>query len=530
MNLFFKDTLTFLSQHRIKVMLTLLNVILGVLGVWLSLTGRLPLDLVHFSFFSFLFFLAALYRPAWVFLLLIGLLPYEIIPVAPIEWGIFLRPYQWLMCLLLGALTLRALVRRPAIPGLILTWYDALPILVFLGSTLAALGSDTPGESLKLTLIVATFVALFFTVRLFVRTENAALSLVPFVGSSFGVVVIWSLTQNILFALGKENFEVMAGRPNGLFSEADWLGMYLLLPLAAALAWLYRAAILHKRQIDWMWPLGVLFVGTILILISMTRSAWIGFFAMSCFFAFSVGLSFWKLGEPKRALLLLGQVLLVVFLAWGTVPLLHLSRFAIFDRAVSTSGKQKITVACQEAHRAPSVIRTVEELQASGCEHIQLEERAARLAAGQSVQEIERDDPNVSIRQSVYQQAMRLIGAHPWQGIGFGNIGKELGTDGRGASLNSSNMWLELWLGSGLLGLLAFAILWGALGFESGKRTLSGQGSVVGFALFFHLGWIGLTLFNLFNAGILLGFFFAFLGLGGVFFHESRAGKTPESN
>nr|MBP6889465.1 hypothetical protein [Candidatus Moranbacteria bacterium] len=106
--------------------------------------------------------------------------------------------------------------------------------------------------------------------------------------------------------------------------------------------------------------------------------------------------------------------------------------------------------------------------------------------------------------------------------IGWGIVGAHLGVDNQGSMLNASNIFLEFWLGSGLVGVGAFSLLWFLYGFQSGRRTLVGGGSEVAFHLFFHLVWIGFTVFNLFNSGILLGIFFAFLGLGGVLFQKKQ--------
>jgi hypothetical protein len=60
--------------------------------------GVLPLEPVNFFFFAFVTLLASLYRPGWVFLLLIALLPLEIVNLAPALFGgIEIRPYQFVM-------------------------------------------------------------------------------------------------------------------------------------------------------------------------------------------------------------------------------------------------------------------------------------------------------------------------------------------------------------------------------------------------------------------------------------------------
>ncbi len=521
MNHFLRTCLRFISQHRIKVSLVFFNVLFGVVGLFLFLMGAFPFGPGNFLFFSVLILLVSLYRPVWIFLLLVGMLPYEIINLAPVEFGISLRPYQWLTSILLLAVGIRSLAKRPILPPFRFMWIDCLPILFSAGAYLAAIGLVSSGVSIKLALVLSSFAALFFLTRFFVRTEKAAVNLLPFLISSFLVVAFWSIVQNILFALGQESFQVMAGRPNGTFSESDWLGMYVLLPIAISLSWLYRNEVLRK---DWylaIFPLGVFFVGTLVLFLSMTRSAWLGLVGMGIFFAGITLITFLKLGDPKRAFLLLGKTALVVCLVLIAIPILHLSRFSLFDRAVSTGGIQKITIACLEADRIPEHVQSVEELPALSCQHILLEEQEVFRASGYVIEEIGRDDPNVSLRQSIYERAVSMIREHPFRGIGWGVVGMRLGTDEHGSSLNASNMFLEFWLGSGLVGLLSFMILWFAFGFQSGRGALMGGGSEIAFHLFLHLTWIGFLIFNLFNSGILLGFFFVFLGFSGVLFRNT---------
>ncbi len=513
----------FVLRHRIKVILILANVGFGAAGLYLSLTGGLPFKLGNFIFFSFLVFLVSLYRPIWIFLLFVGMLPYEIVNIAPPEIGISLRPYQWLMILLLGAVGARTLLRRPVVPSLRIRWIDALPPLLVAGAFWSVSSAASPGLALKLSLVLVSLVALLFVVRLFVRTEHAMVSLLPFVLSSFAVVVLWSLIQSILFVYGHSSFEVMAGRPNSTFTEPDWLGMYLLFPIAIALAWLYQIVGRRKSALQMVLPFLILFFGTLVLWISMTRSAWLGFVGMGLFFTVVTVMNFGKRGEWERALRLLIGTGCVVGLSLMAVPVLHLSSFSVFDRMLSTSGREKITVACFEAGRVPAFVGGRADLEQYGCQHIRLEERDEMRAAGYSVEEIERIDPNVSVRQSVYVQSAHLVQEHPWKGIGWGGVGVRLGTDERGTLLNASNMFLEFWLGSGLLGFVAFVFLWFTIGLGSGRRVFPGDGffeSEVVFSLFFHLTWIGFLIFNLFNSGIFLGFFFFFVGLGGVLFHR----------
>lgn len=511
-----------LRQHYMACTLQGVNVVLGVLGLWCSLRGILPLSAVNFWFFSFLVFLVALYRPIWIFLLLVGMLPYEIINLAPVELGVFLRPYQWLLVILIGALLVRSLTKRPVVQRIYFEWWDILPLLFLVGAGFAALRAEPSGPAFKLAFVLASFVALLFVAKVLVRSTRELVHVVPFLLTSFGVVAIWSVLQNVLFAMGTTSFEIMAGRPNGTFSEADWLGMYMLFIAAIALGWLYRQTVQEQKCSTLFLPLSILFMSTLVLVLSMTRSAWLGFAAMGGFFALATLVTFGKLGTPKRGLLLLGCTGTVVVLAIVIVPVFHVSRFNLFERAVSTGGVQKITIACTEARSLPERIQSLEELPALGCQHINLEERAAFERAGLVVTEIGRDDPNVSVRKSIYERTFAVLKTHLVQGIGWGTIGYRLGTDERGAALNASNIFLEFWLGSGLIGFLAFSILWFALGFQSGRLVFSGGQSELAFPMFFHTAWLGLTVFNLFNSGVLLGFFFFFLGLGGLLWMKKR--------
>src|SRR3989344_6775361 len=95
-----------------KLLLVLFNVFAGVVLIALSFAGVLPLDTVDLIFFSFVGFLCALYRPGWAFLLLVGMLPYEIVTLAPSSFGVSIRPYQWVLVLVTLALAVRLALKR----------------------------------------------------------------------------------------------------------------------------------------------------------------------------------------------------------------------------------------------------------------------------------------------------------------------------------------------------------------------------------------------------------------------------------
>jgi hypothetical protein len=206
------------------------------------------------------------------------------------------------------------------------------------------------------------------------------------------------------------------------------------------------------------------------------------------------------------------------------VYLLNLTDFQLGNRIQSTgTGLQKITVACdpncdaetrQCLVSAGAIIDNISELTQYACYHINLEDIEKEKAAGNIISEIYRKDPNVNIRAEIYQKSQQEIKKNPILGIGWGNIGKILGTDERGTPLNSSNIFLEVWLGSGLLGILAFVAILGYILFNAIRNFFHTSDRMQKtFSLFVIVSWFGLVIFNLFNAGILLGFFWVWLGI-----------------
>ncbi|MBP9698238.1 MAG: hypothetical protein KBD65_03540, partial [Candidatus Moranbacteria bacterium] len=342
------------SSIRPNKALLLLGSILGsVVCIVLHNAGVLPLDGVTFLFFSFVFFLFALYRPGWVFLLFVGVLPLEIINLAPTVFGgIALRPYQWLTGILLVAVLIRFLFKRLPFDIFRPRFFDLLPVLVAVGAFLAVIGAPVPSLALKQALVVTSFVAIYFLGRIFFRTLFDMRQAVPFFLGSSLVVSGYALWQNIRFSLGQESFQVMTGRPNATLSEADWLGMFVVLVIGI-LYILLAFSIEPSRKKTFQDILqstlfSVLLTLTFIVLIiTVARSAWLGAIALTI--VFSLGLLFKKsLRRSWQPTLIFGGILsLSLLVALGAVLLFHLSPFQFLNRIQSTgSGLQKITVAC----------------------------------------------------------------------------------------------------------------------------------------------------------------------------------------
>lgn len=512
------------------------NMLFGGMLVMLANTGVLPFSAENFAFFSFLLLLIALYRPGWVFLLFIGMLPYEIINLAPAEWGLALRPYQWIAAVLLTALGIRSLTKRLKFDFLHPRWFDALPVIMACGAFFAAINAPSAATALKQAIILTSFVLIYFLCRVFWQTTQDVIQALPFfVGSSL-VVFAYSLWQNIRFRSGMESFQVMAGRPNATFSEADWLGLYVMMVLVAACILLSRILSEHIDAIKYetnsapragilstrvYFPFFFTVFAFIVLIISVVRSAWLASFVAMAVFSW---LLFWWQGM-KKTIVFGGVLAAAFFIALGSTLAFQLTSFDLFNRAQSTaSGLQKITVACESDIIVPAKIERIEELAPLGCRHIDLEAIDAERSAGYIIKEVYRDDPNVAIRRQVYGEVRQLLREHAFLGIGWGSAAVFLGTDERGAGLNASNMFLEFWLGSGLIGFAAFMVFWFAVpGVALYKFFVSAHQVLDRLLLAFVMtAWTGITVFNLFNSGVLLGFFFAYLALGALAMERSN--------
>jgi hypothetical protein len=533
------------SINPIKAALIAGSLLFSCALILLNNSGVLPLALGDFIFFSGLVFLCALYRPGWVFLFFIGVLPFEIVTIAPQEIGFMLRPYQWVGILTLIAVATRyAFGRLPfSIPKI--RRLDWLLLLLWAGSLASAFYAPNRNISLKQSIVLLSFVALYALVRIFVRTvEDVKNTLAFFIGS--GVIVsLYAIWQNIRFAGASNAFEVMAGRPNSVFTEPDWMGAFLVVSIAAvyAMLWMYQKSKGSEKNfvpLDWKLPFILTFRRIILtglfvlltllystLIISVSRSAWlsvafVSLVAWGVVLADGALLSMqqWKWRESLIYAMSLAATFVV---SLGLAVLFHLTSFGLFNRAQSTaSGLQLITVACTHDILLPDTIASVDELAAYDCRHINLEDKEAAANRGEIVKEIYRSDPNVSIRREIYAKTFGIIREHFLTGIGFGSIASFLGNDERGAGLNTSNIFLEVWIGSGLIGLFAFVCIWFSIGYASLKRLWLRHTNNYLSAIytFLFLSWIGLTVFNLFNAGLFLGFFWAWLAVAVSFAHK----------
>ncbi len=511
-----------------KALLLAVDVFVVTLTIVFWQVGVLPVTQVRvFGFFAALLFFFALYRPRWAFWFFVGMLPLDVINIAPEVLGIHVRLYQLVGAALIGAIAVRAVSGRAVRRMFRWRWWDSAAMVFAASAMVAATFAVHPRSALLQAAIVSSFVAWYFLARYFVRGPlTARMPLAFFLGSG-GVVTVYGIWQSWRFVRSGVA-AVMTARPNATFAEPDWFGIFLVFASALLYAVLYAMRVRYgavmtlynKRQ----WALyGALWSGLLLVysalIVTVARSAWVGAFAVA-----TISLVFFLMRRDWRGLLWHGVGVIVVAVgALGVVAVFSLTTFDIGDRAHSAgNGMQTITVACQDTDSAVALaqrgqIDNVGQLAIFGCRHIMLEEIVQRRAEGMVIVQTVRPDPSHGVRRAIYIKTLTFLAQRSWRenvfGSGWGQV--DFGHDASGARLNTSNIFLEVFVGGGILGLGAFvallsSILWRGV---RGVTVVCAQNSVRIYAYFAVLGMVALLIPNLFNAGILLGFVWVFLGM-----------------
>jgi len=544
--------------NKPKNWLVLANVFLVFFLIILSNLKVIPLRTGDFVFFTILTLAFALWRPSWAFLLFCGMVPLENINLAPAALNLTIRPYQLIGAILVLAILARLVSGRLNFKLAKLKIPDYLIIVIAVASFISAgyaLVETQNFASLRLAVIFATFTILYFLVRNYIQNIDDAKRTVPFFLSSAVVVMLYGLWQNIIYLHGGNSFEVMLGRPNATFAEADWLGGYVVLLISLCYALIYyrqSASIDNTKEIsnfkfkisnkiqnpndqdlkpmaDDRWLMTdsfssaalyvLLTVLYIVLILTVSRSAWLAALATYVIFVwiFFTDLRF-KNWQWKETSLLKLKIISALVVAILFVYIFHLTNFQLLNRAQSTgTGEQKITVSCEKDNNLPDSIKEMTELEKYDCRHINLEEIEKEKVAGKFVTEVNRPDPNVNVRAEIYQKSWQEIRNHPMLGIGWGSIGPMLGRDGRGTTLNASNIFLETYLGAGVLGFLALICLFGYILFVSVKNYFYATDRLSKtLNLFIIVGWLSLVIFNLFNAGIFLGFLWVWFAISQI--------------
>ncbi len=517
---------------RELVILWLFGLALSFALIILSNKGKLPLGKGDFVFFSIITLLSALYRPRWAFFIFIILIPLENIILASGFLPFQLRPYQFMGAVIILALIILYIFKRLNFKILKPIWLDWLVFSLAPLGFLASVNAPNKAFALRQALILLSFVVLYYLIRVFLRTKEDLIKAGFFFLGSLIVVVGYGFYQVLVDKFGGQSFEVMFGRPNAAFAEPDWLGIFLcfaLTVLLTAIFYLNRIPPLEKGEKFSLLVIlyALVFLTITLLILTLARSAWVGATAVIIFYLFFSLYRKTKSGIAWETKKFVGQFIVIALLFAVSLGVIHfgeLSKFDVLDRFRSAAtSEQKITIACEKNSRIPESITSAEKLENYNCRHINLEEIESYKSQGKIVTQVYRKDPNVKTRSEIYRESFKVIKEHPVLGIGYGSVTERLGADERGAGLNESNIFLQVWSGSGILGLIVFTAVIIYL-FTASFRKLSpfckfcplsgwlNCSTVEGeldktVSIFVILGIIALVIPNLFNAGLLMGLF-----------------------
>lgn len=525
---YLKDLVKYVQQKSLRLYLLSASMVLVIFAIWFSNSNLLPFaKIADFLIFVSLAFLLALYRPGWTFLFFVASLPLENINLMPQDFGFSLRPYQLFGFLTVFAFTILSLRKRITFSMPKFFSADAAVLIFVAAGFISSIFALDKSISFKQSLIIATFVALYFLTRIYVQNLSDLKRIYPFIIGPSIVIVGYSIWQNLRFSRLMNPFESMPGRPNGTFAEPDWLGIYLVFLIAVILSVLYAyfrnikfsnsESLESSDKLKRFFAFAYLTLVFSVLIICMARSAWLG--AMVVLVAFLKLVAYnglWNFSRwkwRKAGLALLG-VSMSAFFGFAFVKMLNLTAFEIFHRAQSTAtGLQEITVSCDSIDsQIPSVIEDTSRLIDLNCRQINLEEIDSEKQAGRFVTTTSRPDPTRNIRSKIYKTSFATIKKNLFFGVGWGGIGEILGRDENGMVLNSSNVFLEIWLGSGMLGLFSFIfILFYVLinAMYLFVRKIESRGA----SAYVILGMVAIVVPNLFNAGIFLGFVWVYLGM-----------------
>lgn len=534
-------------------------------------------NLYLFSFFAIIIFVSSLFFAETTFLFFISSIILENINLAPQEIGINIRPYQLLGGILFFTISTKHffywLISKSKKSDCKtffnkIKFRDYLVLIFVFSSFLSSFFSVNKAVSFKQSVIVSSFAIFYFLTRIFVKNFQDLKKAIYFFLNSSLIVTVYGIWQNWRFMQNLNHFEKMTGRPNATFLEPDWLAMFLVFLLAGLYGLVYFRFIANNEKIVFskiflkseilnklffrsrskiifqddknngnfeivFFLYFFIFLIYILLLLTVARSGWLGAGVVTIFYLLFVLLNLngkfgwqkffqfqnysWKnFFQQGFTLFFLGILAIISIFSF------KLTNFELGNRIQSTSsGNQEITISCLPNFsidqkyflNSHKIIENVSELEKYNCRHINLEEIESEEAKGNLVKKIYRKDPNFNVRSESYQKSWQTIQKHFILGVGWGNIGSILGKAEDGTELNASNIFLEIWLGAGIFGLISFILIlinifWQGFDFVQNENFLKKC-----FGLFLLLGLVAILVPNLFNAGILLGFLWLFLGL-----------------
>lgn len=389
--------------------------------------------------------------------------------------------------------TLVILPRRIfSMDSLYLRLYDYLLVGIFLTSLVGGLlfTEDYAFTGVK-TAIFASFLAVYFLVRYAIRDVDHLKGVVKALLFGHFLVLLLGVYQAIAFKLGwgeDLHLMIMEGRVNSLLYEPDWLGVWSATIVGLLLPFFYGYHIYRKRILLF------LYLSTLVMLVSISRSGWVASIAVVGVFFF---FKFANKQNPFKIWFQRFVVLLVtVGLAIGTVQGVELTPFNLQNRFISIFTQQDIAQV-QLTPEGDEVVISEEE-----AEEIRRVEEETGQRARISVKGVQ--DENVTRRINSFWESINLITQNPVFGVGPGGVEEEFGE-----GINTSNIFLGVGTKSGVVGMILFIGIVYLL-FKQGWFILQFD-AIWGWAMI--LSAMAFLTANMFNDGFFLGFFWVFLAV-----------------
>jgi len=335
----------------------------------------------------------------------------------------------------------------------------SLPLAVFMGALLlSTLGSSSLQHSLKELIKWAEVLALVVLVSNEIkgRWKQALIAVVIGTGAAAALQGIYQF----LFQVGPESF-VLFGRfmrAYGAFEQPNPFGGYLGLTLPLALGILLAVVLPSAQGVRrwWWWAAGCGALMAAALVMSWSRGAWLGLAA-------AVGaMILAAVARSGRAAVWV--TVLVVLLGYGLLA----------------GGVARIP---------PSIVERFSDL--------------APFVGVSDVRGVQVTDANFAVveRMAHWQAAWAMWTAHPWLGVGIGNYeaayaeyALPLWSEPLG---HAHNYYLNIAAESGVVGLLAYLLLWGTALVIAWRTTFSTSGWEWGVALGILGVLVHLTVHNL---------------------------------
>lgn len=436
-----------------------------------------------------------------IFYCFIFLIPFEIYTV---HVGSFveLRFYQIAVLLLLGLVGYRyarGQISAAELLRLFRSPMSRLFVVFVLCAAVSLWNSPNILRGVQETLVLISFLVIYW-VTMFHVNQKKDLDGVFYVAlASSLVTALIALAQVVAYKMGLELIEVMPGRPNSILPEPDWLGFFMVFSLVILLI----VPFLRRSEKDWRlvrlfdkryltYGLQALFF--IVIILTIARASWL---AATAVIGAYLLITFIDDNNPFLMPIAQGvRIFFVFLLSLGIIYSLHLTPFSLKNRALSI-------VTGQEVHAVMTDPETGKEVS------IKKSEIENYTKKGIEVKQKKVEDINISRRTESFTDNFDIILKHPLLGIGFGGIETVFGK-----GVNANNIFMEVWIATGTLGLIIFLLVLYCLVREWVVYFVKRRNRQnTAYLLFVILGLVAMVIPNMFNSGLFLGFFWIYLGL-----------------